>query len=196
MKRYVITISREFGSLGRPIAKALAGQLQIQYYDRDIVEYAAKVTNQPVSVVSEVEEKVNHLWRMKYPLGIGSTDLQDRIFQAQRRIMTDMASIRSCVVVGRCGDHVFREYTNRFRVFVYAPFEAKLKNCIEELDLDEKTARRMIREVDAARDAYHKIYAGTSIRSPGNYDLMIDSSYLGVEGTARVLASIVMQRFE
>ena len=89
MSKYTITITREFGSLGRPIAHALSQKLGIEYYDRDIVDQAAKKLNLPVSVVDEVEEtakkvKASPFARMMFPLGKGTSNTQDKIFEAQR----------------------------------------------------------------------------------------------------------------
>ena len=90
--RYVITITRQFGSMGRPIAKRMAEMLGIEYYDRDLVDQAAEKLNLPVSVINEVEEKANSLaknpfFRMASPLGSGTTATQDKIFEAQQNII-------------------------------------------------------------------------------------------------------------
>ena len=81
MKKFVVTITREFGSLGRPIAKRLAELLQVEYYDRDIVESAAKKMNLPVSVISSGEEKKSSFFRMLFPLGTDSLEQQKKIFE-------------------------------------------------------------------------------------------------------------------
>ena len=88
-KKYVVTIARQFGSLGRPIAKLMSNKLGVEYYDRDIVDQAAKKLNLPVSVVDEVEEtakkvKASPFARMMFPLGKGTSNTQDKIFEAQR----------------------------------------------------------------------------------------------------------------
>lgn len=86
MQKYVITITREFGSLGRPIAKRLSQLLGINYYDRDIVEATAKRMNLPVSTLSGKEEKRSSFWKMLVPLGTDSPEQQERIFVTQTQI--------------------------------------------------------------------------------------------------------------
>ena len=91
--KYVVTITRQFGSMGRPIAKKMAEKLGIEYYDRDIVDQAAKKLNLPVSVVDEVEEtakkvKASPFARMMFPLGKGTSNTQDKIFEAQQNIIS------------------------------------------------------------------------------------------------------------
>lgn len=85
--KYVVTIAREFGSMGRPIARELSEILGIEYYDRDIVDAAAKKLNLPVSVVSDEEETAKTFFGMKHPLGLGTSEMQDQIFSTQQQIM-------------------------------------------------------------------------------------------------------------
>ena len=93
MEQYVITISRQFGSMGRSIAHRLSEMLEIDYLDRDIVEATSKRMGLPVSVISDEEEsnKPNFLRRM-YPLGIGLPSLKDDIFEVQKNMIRDMAA--------------------------------------------------------------------------------------------------------
>lgn len=195
-KKYVITISREFGSLGRPIAKKLAEILGIEFYDRDIVEQTAKNLGLPVSVIKDNEEKVkNRFFNMSYPLGNESSDQQDRIFQEQTKIIRDLADKDSCIIVGRCADHVFANEKNCLRVHIYAPYEARYRNCVDILHMDMETARREIKKVDKARKAYHMHYAGYAPGSQENLDVLINSEVFGINGTAQVLADMVRVRF-
>ncbi len=131
MKQYVITLSRQFGSLGRTIAQQLAEELEIDFYDRDIVEETAKRMGLPVSVISSKEENSNNaLFKRQYPLG-----------------------------------------------------------------MEEKEARKMIREVDRSRELYHRRYCPEYNGPSTNKDLMIDSSAFGVEKTVELLAYIARDRF-
>ena len=118
-KKYVVTIARQFGSLGRPIAKLMSKKLGVEYYDRDIVEQAAKKLNLPVSQIDELEEKVkktstNSYKRMMYPLGTQSSTEQDRIFEAQQNIMKFLVERESCIIVGRCSDFVLSDEEKDF----------------------------------------------------------------------------------
>ncbi len=195
-KKYVITISREFGSLGRPIAMKLAEILGIEFYDRDIVEQTAKNLGLPVSVIKDNEEQLkNRFFNMSYPLGTESSDQQDQIFQEQTRIIRDLADKESCIIVGRCGDYVFANEKNCLRVHIYAPYEARYRNCVDILHMDMETARREIKKVDKARKAYHMHYAGYAPGAPENLDVLINSEVFGINGTAQVLADMVRVRF-
>lgn len=192
MDKYVITLSRQFGSMGRSISKKLSEILDIDFLDRDIVEETAKRMGLQVSMISEEEEAVKAgFFGRIYPLGIGLPSLKDDIFSTQMNIIQDMASKESCIIVGRCGDYVLKDHPNKLSVYVYAPYEARLDNCINKLGMDEKTARRMIKEVDSARENYHKMYVPGYTNPLDNRDICIDSSRFGVEGTAEILAEII-----
>ncbi len=192
MYNYAVAINRQFGSLGRPIAKELAKLLSIEYYDRDIVDKVAKETNLPVSVVSSEEESAKAgFFNMKFPLGKGTNETQDKIFEVQRKIITHIADRESCIVVGRCSDYVLRNHPHLFRIFIYAPYDIRLKNCIENLHMSPESARKMIQEVDQARDAYHMRYAKYLPSDILHNDVMIDSSFLGVNGTAAYLYELI-----
>ncbi len=192
MKNYTITITRQFGSLGRPIAQKLAEILDYDYYDRDIVDMAAKKLNLPISVVGEQEEKAKSKWYdMKYPLGINTTKNQDIIFKAQETIITDLAKKGPAVFVGRCSDYILRYKENVINVAIYAPYEKRVENCIKVLNIEGKEAMQTILEVDKARDKYHKTYANYLPFDHNHKDLMLDSSRLGVEGTAQFIADYV-----
>lgn len=193
---YTITITREFGSLGRSIARALSEKLGIEFYDRDIVDQVAMQLNLPVSRISEAEEKSHHrLFSHMFPLGTDEEYIQDMIFDVQKDIILDLAGKSSCIIVGRCSDFLLQNSPNTLNVFIYAPYKARLENCVNILDMTEGQAKKMIMSVDKARAAYHKKYAGYLPNDTGHKHLMIDSSVLGVDGTAELIAQVVRKRF-
>ena len=195
-KQYIITIVREFGSMGRPIARRLSELLRIEFYDRDIVEETARKMNLPVSVISINEENQGSAYsRMRFPLGKSSREKQDEIFRVQSEIIRSLAKRESCVIVGRCSDYILRDFENRLSICVYAPFEKRIENCVSSLGMDEETAMQMTVEVDKARRKYHKRYANYSPEDIKNKNLLIDSSFFGIEGTAKLIAEIAKSKF-
>ena len=152
-KKYVITIARQFGSMGRPIAMKLSEILGVEFYDRDIVDQAAKKLNLPVSIIDENEESAkevskNTYSRMQFPLGRQkSTEVQDKIFEAQKNIINFLAEKESCIIVGRCGDFILSEMENTMHIYIYAPYEERLKHCTNELGLSTEEGKRMIKKV-------------------------------------------------
>lgn len=196
MNQYVITITRQFGSLGRPIARRMSEILGIEYYDRDIVEAASQKTNLPVSKISDVEEKANGFYfMMKFPLGTQSTKIQDEIFEHEKEAIINMAAKGPCIMVGRCSDFIFENIKDHLNIFIYAPETERYLNCVNSLNMKPAEAKKMIKDVDKARLAYHMRYAGYAPNDPDHKDIMINSSTLGVEGTAAYLCELIKTRF-
>lgn len=190
--KYVITISRQFGSLGRPIAKKLAERLEIAYYDREIVDRTAKELNMSVSEIVELEESVKGVFfQMKYPLGLGTSSVRDKIFENQKRIIKELAEKESCIIVGRCADSILSQYENTLHIYIYAPDDVRFETCKKEFGMDPVEAKRMMLEVDKARERYHMEYAGYLPSDPKYKDLLIDSSILGIDNTVTLLENYV-----
>lgn len=196
MEQYVITISRQFGSMGRTIAETLSKELGIDYLDRDIVEETAKRMGQSVKTISDVEENTRSFFlRKKYPFNMGIYSITDEVFAVQKNIIRDIAAKESCIIVGRCADSILHDFPNKLNVYIYAPFEARLDNCVNKLMMDEKMARKMIKEVDAARTNYQLKYCPEINSVFDCKDIMLDSSRFGIEGTAKILSDIVKDRW-
>lgn len=195
MKKFVITITREFGSMGRPIAKRLSELLGVEYYDRDIVEETAHKMNLPVSVISSTEEKKSGFFQMLFPLGTESMERQQKLFEVQSDIIRKLADKESCIIVGRCADYVLEDDPNAIHVYIYAPYADRLANCVGPLGMKKDEAKKMIAEVDKARYTYHKYFAKYASGDPEHKHLIINSALLEVEGTAQALASIVREKF-
>ncbi len=196
MDKFVITVSRQFGSMGRSIAHSLSERLQIPFYDRDIVEETAKRMQLPLSLVSDKEETSGSVYfKRQYPLGMGISSMQDEIFLIQKNIIQDLAAKESCIIVGRCADSILHSMKNRLSVFVFAPYESRYDNCIHYLGMDASTAEKMIRSVDRSRQLYHKRYCENYKDEYSNKDLMLNSSSFGIEGSAAVLETVIRDRF-
>lgn len=196
MEQYVVTISRQFGSMGRTIAAEMSKKLGIDYLDRDIVEATAERMGQSVKFISDEEEQSKSFFLKKiYPFNMGIYSITDEIFAVQKNIIRDMAKKESCIIVGRCADSILRDFENHLNIYIYAPYEARLHNCVHELMMDEKVAKKMIKEVDLARANYQNKYCPEVKSVFDNKDIMIDSSKFGIEGTADLLSQIVMSRW-
>ncbi len=195
MKKFSVVISRQFGSLGRPVAREMSEMLGVEYYDRDIVTMVAKEHNITIREVSSLEEKATKYSFMKFPLGTGTSAAQDKIFDTTAKIIRELAEKESCIIVGRCADAILGDNENNLNIFIYAPYEERLVNCVNELGMEPKQAKKMIHDVDKARDAFHLRYAKYRPNDTNHMDIMINSGMLGVKGTAEYLCGIVKKRF-
>ena len=151
-QKYCITIARQFGSLGRQIGKQLAKELDIAYYDRELLEHAAESMGLPVSSLADLDDKMSGTFqKMLYPLGISSSATQSKLFEVQKTMILDAANKSSCVIVGRCADYILKNFPNVLNVFVYADYEQRLSNCISDLHLYPEEAKHLMNNVDKAR---------------------------------------------
>ena len=196
MEKYVVTISRQFASMGRTIAQHMSQELGIEFYDRDIVEETARRTGQSIAGISQIEENGASIFaNRKYPLGMGLISMQQETFEVQSNIIRDLAKQESCIIVGRCADSVLRDVPRSLHIYVYAPYEARMKNCVEKLEMDAKTAKKMIADVDKAREIYRLRYSEGVKSVLDHRHLLIDSSRFGPEMTAHLLSMIVKEAF-
>ena len=198
--KYVITIERQFGSMGQPIARKLSELLGIKCYDNEIIDAAAKMLNLPVSLVDDNEESAisQSGWfkHMNFPQKLSSaSDIQNRIFNSQQEIIRSLAKKESCIIVGRCADFALEDMDNVVNIYIYAPYDVRLMHCVNDLKLEEAVAKKTIMEVDKARDAYHLNYAGYKPADPLHKDILINSDFLGIEKTAKLLAEAIKKKF-
>ncbi|HAO91643.1 MAG: cytidylate kinase-like family protein [Succinivibrio sp.] len=198
MSNYVITISRQFASMGRTIGLKMASNLNIELLDRDIVKEASKRLGLPKGEISHYDEnpgRDSFFLRKTYLFDFSVYNIHNNVFEVQKNIIKDYAEKESCIIVGRCADSILRDHKNVLNICIYAPFEARLQNCINNLAMDEKTALESLKRVDEARSAYRKKYCPECTSEYDDRHLMIDSSYFGVDKTAQILTDIVKDHF-
>lgn len=203
--KIIITIARQYGSGGREIGIRLGEILGLKSYDKELITMAAQKSGMSSDVLNHVDEKATS--SLLYTLAMGSSYLNssahnmnipinDKLFMTQSEIIRDIAAEESCVIIGRCADHVLRNEENRLSIFIYAPKEFKIRRIIDRHDgIDEKQARDLSQKTDKRRINYYNYYSGKRWGSPENYHIMMDSSVLGIEGTAQALADIIRIKF-
>ncbi len=195
MENYVITISRQFGSLGRPIAQKVAHKLNIGYYDRDLIEKAASILNEDMRSISPLDETIKLPFaNALFPLGIGTGSMHRRLFKVQENLIHECVQKSNCVIVGRCADFILKDYKRRFNVMIYAPFEERVKNAVNELRIPEYEVEDYVKEIDKARDSYHKYFTNERLDTINNRDLLIDSSTMGQDDIAEFIISAARKK--
>lgn len=192
MANYVVTIARQFGSLGRQVGKALAKELNFNYYDRYILEQSAQILDISLQSLTALDERgIRGYHKMIYPLGIGNGVTQDKLFNAQSSLIKECAQQENCVIIGRCSDYILRDHDRVLSCYIYAPYLKRLENCIDELKINVSEAKAILDNVDKARAEYYMHYTGCEFNTTYFRDLLIDSSLLGVDGTADLISTIV-----
>lgn len=202
----VITIARQYGSGGREVGMRLAEVLGIKSYGRELITMAAQKSGMSSEILNHADEKATN--SLLYTLALGSsyygaasigTDvpINDKLFITQSQIIRDLAAEGPCIIIGRCSDYVLRTNPARFSVFIYAPIEARIRRVIERgAAKTEKEARDLISRTDKRRINYYNYYTGRKWGSPDNYNMMLDSSFLGIEGSARAIADVYREKVD
>lgn len=192
----VISIGRQHGSGGREIARLLAQELGIKCYDKEIVDEAAKHSDFSRDLINAYDEKRMSAF-MLHAGGYGLNEnfrLNMQVVSAQFDAIREIASKGDCIFVGRCADYILRDRRDLVSVFILGDMDERLK-CLERRQgLDVAAARKKIKEVDKDRSSFYKYYSDQTWGDAQNYDLCINSSRLGVEGTVKVIMDYIKTR--
>lgn len=197
MKNRVITICRQFGSGGHEIGKRLAEELEIPFYDKQLVVMAAERTGVIPEKLEEADEKATSPWLYaaldEHGNGLyKGVSANDALFELQSSIIRECAQKSDCVIVGRCADYVLRdEDVELFNIFICAPASVRCarKQALEHWD--EGTAMSAMKKADRQRRNYYNYYTGKNWGNPESYDLMLNSSRLGIAGSVQLLAKLL-----
>ena len=195
MKHFVITVGCEFGSGGPEIGKMLAKSLGIEYYDRDLVDKVVEKIGVEKHLVEEADNKNFVPYGIETSLGTRYANLSNKVIYTQFDVIRKMAKT-SCVIIGRCSDYILKGQDDVVNVFVYAPTEVRIKTIMEKMNLSERHAAEVIRDYDNALHRRYKYITGTYRGDRHNRHLLVDSSVLGWETTAKFIKSFVEMRFE
>jgi cytidylate kinase len=195
MENYVIAITKQFGTFGSAIGETVAKTLGIPVYDRASLEKeAASLDDTLTSLVDFSEHGVKDYYKMAYPLGVGSSLKQDRMFELQSKLVLGHAERESCVIIGRCADYLLRERENVIRCYIFAPYQARIRGSIQILGSTAEP-QRIIEEIDKARANYYRTRTGCEVNNTRYRDLFLNSNLLGVEGTADLIVHAARKKF-
>ena len=195
MKHFVITMGCEFGSGGPEIGKMLAKSLGIEYYDRDLVDKVVEKIGVEKHLVEEADNKNFVPYGIETSLGTRYANLSNKVIYTQFDVIRKMAKT-SCAIIGRCSDYILKGQDDVVNVFVYAPTEVRIKTIMEKMNLSERHAAEVIRDYDNALHRRYKYITGTYRGDRHNRHLLVDSSVLGWEKTAKFIKSFVEMCFE
>ena len=196
-KQLIITIGRESGSGGHEVAKQLSEAFRIPFYDKEkIQQLVAKETGYELELVKKMDEKpVSRLFSRRFD--DFSTSVPEHVARKTFEIVQTMAKEgKSFVLVGRCGEYILRDNPNMVSFFINGKKEAKIKRLIETEGCDAHEAAGLMKQRDAVRKTYHNYYCDTKWGDSRGYNLVINSSVLGLEKSVKVLTNFVEEFIE
>ena len=202
-EKFVITINREVGSGGRTVGRILAEKLGVKYCDKAVIEGLTKKFGLSPERIEEIKAQKKSWWNdinNYYQTLVNSTSLpmdaevkldNDTMFETEKRILQELATQSSCVVAGRTGFMVFREWPNHLNVFIQASLEHRIKRIMNRKNVTIEQARDIIAKVDATREAYIKKYEDTTRYDTRNYQLVISMDDLTENDAAEIIIDYV-----
>ncbi len=206
-KKLIITIARQFGSGGREVGEKVAEALGIPIYDKELIKAAAERGSLNEDVIRNADESAAN--SLLYTLAMGSNivgttmhfgykmPLNDKLFILQSEVIKEYAAKGSCVIIGRCADYVLRDEANILKLFIYGDLDhRKERVALRHPELKSSQIIDTINKTDKRRASYYNFYTGNKWGKYDNYDMAINSSTLGVEGTVNVIALLAKQLME
>ena len=199
----IINVGRQLGSGGHDIGRMLALDFQAKYYDRELLNLAAKESGLSQQFFEQHDEHKSFLRSFLHlPNGMSAGYAkqgfsQDSLFQFQSEAILKAADEGSCVFVGRCADYVLRDRDDVVNVFITASMDFRIEQIMAKQRFDDpRRAKRFIEQGEAKRADYYNYYTGRKWGHSSNYDLCIDSSVLGLMETEKLIAEFVRKRIE
>ena len=191
MDKIIITIGRQYGAGGRSVAKAISEKLGIPVYDNDLLLEAAKESGYSPDLFKKRDEK-RHLFSLAHLFSSQLSDTphflgDDTLFQIQSDVMRNIAEKGSCIIIGRCSNYVLRDMPRALHVFLTSPLDVRVSRVVKRMGVDEETAGKIIAKKEKNRIDYYNRYTLTKWGQASIYDLCMDSSILGIEGTADMI---------
>ena len=188
MKGLIINVGRQFGSGGKLVALEIGRQLGINVYDNELTTKAAEASGFSKDFFKEKDEKRNLFsFSSFFSTQLGQPQNyvnENELFKIQSSVIRDIAEKESAVIVGRCADYILRDKDFTLDIFITAPLEARKERVAQRLGLSLEKAEETIARTDRKRETYYNYFTFGHWGVASNYDLCVDSSILGIDGTA------------
>ncbi|MDR2148072.1 MAG: cytidylate kinase-like family protein [Tannerella sp.] len=199
----IITIGRQLGSGGRDIGKKLSEKLGIAYYDKELIAIAAKESGLSEKLFEEADEHTRKglpagLLNTRFPLFVdsmigGGWFSNDTFFKIQSDVIRNLAETKSCIFIGRCADYILRERKDLFRIFLSANESDRIRKIMETKNVPAEKARDILENTDKKRAAYYNYYTNKTWGSIGGYDVCLNTSLFGIDGTVELIREMVQK---
>ncbi len=190
MAKRIITISREYGSGGRFIGEEVARKLGIKYYDKDIIREIAEQSGFSSEYIQENAELSPKKGLFAYAFSgrdITGRSIEDMVYEAQRKVILNIAEKEDCVIIGRNSDFILKDRMDVLNVFIHGDMPEKVQRICKLYHVTDTDAEKMINDTDKRRRANYNFYTEQKWGMAGNYTLSLNSSVLGYDMCQKVI---------
>ena len=200
MENLIITIGRQLGSGGKEIAEKLGERLNIKVYDKTLLEVAAKESGLDAAIFETADEQEHSsffggLFSIHGSMGdympMSNCIENDNLFEIQSETIRNIAERESCIIVGRCAEYVLRDYPGAISIFITANSKDRIERIMALENLEHDKAVEFIEKGDKRRRSYHDYYATTHWGEARSYDICVNSSKMGIDGTVELLYGFI-----
>lgn len=184
MAKRIITISREFGSGGRFIGEEVAKKLGIAYYDKNIISQIAEKSGLAPEYIQESAELSPKKGLFAYALAgrdITGKSVEDMVYEAQRKVILELADKEPCVIIGRNADYILKERDDILNIFIHGDMPEKIQRITRLYKVEEQEAVKMMTDTDKRRMTNYNFYTEQKWGKASNYTLCLNSSQLGYD---------------
>ena len=194
MAKRIITISREFGSGGRFIGEEAAKKLGIAYYDKDIISQIAEKSGLSSEYIQESAELSPKKGLLAYALAgrdITGKSVEDMVYEAQRKVILELADKEPCVIIGRNADYILKDRDDVLNIFVHGDMPEKIQRITRLYKVEEQGAVKMMADTDKRRMTNYNFYTEQKWGKASNYTLCLNSSQLGYDRFEAIIVECV-----
>lgn len=198
MEKKIITVSRQFGSAGRSIGKKVAEQLNVPYYDKELIKQVAEKTGFAPEYIENIGEyapsKSIFAYALSFPTNHhamgGGMNASDFLWVMQRQVILDLAEKEPCVIVGRCADYILRDRDDCLHTFIHASKEFRAERIVRVYGESEKAPETRLNDKDSRRAVNYKHFTGRDWGRCENYHLSLDSGVLGIDTCVKLICDL------
>ena len=190
MAKRIITISREFGSGGRFIGEEVARKLGIAYYDKNIISQIAEKSDLSPEYIQENAELSPKKGLFAYALAgrdITGKSVEDMVYEAQRKVILDLAKKEPCVIIGRNADYILKDRDDVLNVFIHGNMPEKIQRITDLYNVEKQKAVKMMEDTDKRRKTNYNFYTDQNWGKASNYTLCLNSSQLGYDRCEKII---------
>ena len=194
MEKRIITISREFGSGGRFIGEEVAKKLGIAYYDKNIINEIAEKSGLSPEYIQENAELSPKKGLFAYAFAgrdMTGKSVEDMVYEAQRKVILDLAEKEPCVIIGRNADYILKDRDDVLNVFIHGDMPEKIHRIIHLHNVEEQEAVRMMADTDKRRMTNYNFYTEQKWGKASNYTLSLNSSQLGYDRCEKIVMECI-----
>lgn len=201
----VITIGREYGSGGKYIGERLAEELNLKLYDKELLNKVAEESGMDLNILEQMDEKQEECFWYTFAMSLYQQESIDtlteipsneKIFIEQAKIIEELAEKEDCIIIGRCSNVILRNKPNVLNIFVYSSkldFKVQRKMQYGKFE-DELEAIKAIERIDKERETYYNYFTKENWGDRKSYDLMIDTSKIGVDKAVELIKEYLKLR--